>query len=80
MISREYLRQFRPGRPGAGLRVDGRAQSGAPSNSKKSRRFEDLVLDIVPTYGDLLLNPCWDNVRGDKRFDKITAAAKAASR
>jgi len=32
------------------------------------------------TYGDLLLNPCWDNLRGDKRFDKIVAAAKAASR
>jgi TolB-like protein/predicted Zn-dependent protease len=34
----------------------------------------------VPTYGDLLLNPCWDDLRGDKRFDKIVAAAKAASR
>jgi tetratricopeptide (TPR) repeat protein len=33
-----------------------------------------------PTYGDLLLNPCWDSLRGDKRFDKIVAAAKAASR
>jgi len=35
--------------------------------------------DVV-TYGDLLLNPCWDSLRGDKRFDKIVAAAKAASR
>jgi serine/threonine protein kinase/thioredoxin-like negative regulator of GroEL len=34
----------------------------------------------VPTYGDLLLNPCWDNLRGDPRFDKIVAAAKAASK
>jgi TolB-like protein/predicted Zn-dependent protease/predicted Ser/Thr protein kinase len=33
-----------------------------------------------PTYGDLLLNPCWDDLRGDPRFDKIVAAAKAASR
>jgi hypothetical protein len=33
-----------------------------------------------PSYGDLLLNPCWDSLRGDKRFDKIIAAAKAASR
>jgi serine/threonine protein kinase len=33
-----------------------------------------------PTYGDLLLNPCWDSLRGDPRFDKIVAAAKAASR
>ena len=35
--------------------------------------------DVV-TYGDLLLNPCWDSLRGDKRFDKIVAAAKAASK
>jgi tetratricopeptide (TPR) repeat protein len=35
---------------------------------------------LTPTYGDLLLNPCWDSLRGDKRFDKIVAAAKAASR
>jgi TolB-like protein/Tfp pilus assembly protein PilF len=34
----------------------------------------------MPTYGDLLLNPCWDDLRGDKRFDKIVAAAKAASK
>jgi TolB-like protein/Tfp pilus assembly protein PilF len=33
-----------------------------------------------PTYGDLLLNPCWDDLRGDPRFDKIVAAAKAASK
>jgi TolB-like protein/serine/threonine protein kinase/Tfp pilus assembly protein PilF len=36
--------------------------------------------DSVLTYGDLLLNPCWDDLRGDPRFDKIVAAAKAASR
>jgi serine/threonine-protein kinase len=35
---------------------------------------------LGPTYGDLLLNPCWDDLRGDPRFDKIVAAAKAASR
>jgi serine/threonine protein kinase len=34
----------------------------------------------MPTYGDLRFNPCWDDLRGDKRFDKIVAAAKAASR
>jgi tetratricopeptide (TPR) repeat protein len=34
----------------------------------------------VPTYGDLRFNPCWDSLRGDKRFDKIVAAAKAASK
>jgi TolB-like protein/Tfp pilus assembly protein PilF len=33
-----------------------------------------------PTYGDLLLNPCWDDLRGDKRFDRIVAEAKAASK
>jgi tetratricopeptide (TPR) repeat protein len=35
---------------------------------------------LTPTYGDLLLNPCWNDLRGDKRFDKIVAGAKAASR
>jgi len=33
---------------------------------------------FVVTYGDLRFNPCWDDLRGDKRFDKIVAAAKAA--
>jgi len=32
------------------------------------------------TYGDLLLNPCWDSLRGDKRFEKLVAVAKAASK
>jgi len=35
---------------------------------------------LMPTYGDLLFNPCWDELRGNPRFDKIVAAAKAASR
>jgi tetratricopeptide (TPR) repeat protein len=35
---------------------------------------------LMPTYGDLLLNPCWDDLRGDPRFEKIVAAAKAASK
>jgi tetratricopeptide (TPR) repeat protein len=34
----------------------------------------------APTYGDLRFNPCWDDLRGDPRFDKILAAAKAASK
>ncbi len=34
----------------------------------------------IPTYGDLRFNPCWDDLRGDPRFDKIVAAAKAASK
>jgi serine/threonine protein kinase/tetratricopeptide (TPR) repeat protein len=33
-----------------------------------------------PTYGDLRFNPCWDDLRGDPRFDKIVAAAKAATK
>jgi serine/threonine-protein kinase len=33
-----------------------------------------------PSYGDLRFNPCWDSLRGDLRFDKIVAAAKAASK
>ena len=49
----------------------------------------DLALDQLetiaaipggPTYGDLKFNPCWDSLRGDPRFDKIVAAAKAASK
>lgn len=32
------------------------------------------------TYGDLRFNPCWDDLRGDPRFDKIVAAAKSASK
>jgi serine/threonine protein kinase len=48
------------------------------------RAFEQLetvaIIPNGPTYGDLRFNPCWDDLRGDPRFDKIIAAAKAASR
>jgi hypothetical protein len=43
-------------------------------------------LEIVATnpagqsYGDLRFNPCWDDLCSDPRFEKIVAAAKAASR
>src|SRR6266496_1077877 len=37
-------------------------------------------LHYAATYGDLRFNPCWDDLRIDKRFDKIVAAAKAASK
>jgi TolB-like protein len=51
---------------------------------ERDRAFEQLetvaTIPNGPTYGDLLLNPCWDDLRGDPRFDKIVAAAKAASR
>jgi hypothetical protein len=33
-----------------------------------------------PSCGDLRFNPCWDDLRGDKRFDKIVAVTKAASK
>jgi tetratricopeptide (TPR) repeat protein len=51
---------------------------------ERERALEQLetvaAIPAGPTYGDLLLNPCWDSLRGDKRFDKIVAAAKAASK
>jgi TolB-like protein/Tfp pilus assembly protein PilF len=39
-----------------------------------------IIPGLAPTYGDLCFNPCWDDLRGDPRFDKIVAAAKAASK
>ena len=53
---------------------------------ERDRALEQLEIvatipgDAPTTYGDLRFNPCWDSLRGDKRFDKIVAAAKAASR
>jgi hypothetical protein len=51
---------------------------------ERDRALEQLEIVATipngPTYGDLKFNPCWDSLRGDKRFDKIVAAAKAASR
>jgi tetratricopeptide (TPR) repeat protein len=51
---------------------------------ERDRALEQLeivaTIPAGPTYGDLRFNPCWDFLRGDKRFDKIVAAAKAASR
>jgi tetratricopeptide (TPR) repeat protein len=49
-----------------------------------NRAFEQLEsiarIPAGPPYGDLLLNPCWDDLRSDPRFDKIVAIAKAASK
>src|SRR5439155_17976464 len=47
---------------------------------ERDRALEQLEIVAAlpgegPTYGELLLNPCWDDLRGDKRFDKILAAA-----
>ena len=51
---------------------------------ERDRALEQLeilaTIPAGPTYGDLKFNPCWDDLRGDPRFDKIVAAAKAASR
>jgi tetratricopeptide (TPR) repeat protein len=51
---------------------------------ERNRALEQLEIvarvPAGPTYGDLRFNPCWDSLRGDKRFDRIVAAAKAASR
>jgi serine/threonine protein kinase/lipoprotein NlpI len=51
---------------------------------ERDRALEQLetvaTIPNGPTYGDLKFNPCWDSLRGDKRFDKIVAAAKAATR
>ena len=52
---------------------------------ERDRALEQLEIvatipGLGPTYGDLRFNPCWDDLRGDPRFDKIVAAAKAASR
>jgi tetratricopeptide (TPR) repeat protein len=51
---------------------------------ERDRALEQLetvaTISNGPTYGDLKFNPCWDSLRGDPRFDKIVAAAKAASR
>jgi tetratricopeptide (TPR) repeat protein len=51
---------------------------------ERDRALEQLeivaTIPAGPSYGDLRFNPCWDDLRGDKRFDKIVAAAKAASR
>ena len=51
---------------------------------ERDRALEQLeIVATIPagvTYGDLRFNPCWDSLRGDPRFDKIVAAAKAASK
>jgi TolB-like protein len=52
---------------------------------ERDRALEQLEIVATlpgegPTYGDLRFNPCWDSLRGDPRFDKIVAAAKAAGR
>jgi tetratricopeptide (TPR) repeat protein len=51
---------------------------------ERDRALEQLEIvakiPAGPSYGDLRFNPCWDDLRGDQRFEKIVATAKAASR
>jgi tetratricopeptide (TPR) repeat protein len=51
---------------------------------ERDRAIEQLeivaTIPAGPSYGDLRFNLCWDDLRDDKGFDKIVAAAKAASR
>lgn len=51
---------------------------------ERDRALEELekvaTIPNGPSYGELRFNPRWDDLRGDPRFDKIVAAAKAASR
>ena len=51
---------------------------------ERDRALEQLeivaTIPAGPSYGDLCFNPCWDSLRGEPRFDKIVAAAKAASK
>jgi tetratricopeptide (TPR) repeat protein len=51
---------------------------------ERDRALEQLEIvgkiPAGPSYRDLKFNPCWDSLRGDPHFDKIVAAAKAASR
>jgi tetratricopeptide (TPR) repeat protein len=51
---------------------------------ERDRALEQLEIvakiPAGPSYGDLRFNPCWDSLRGDKRFDKVIAAAKASSK
>jgi hypothetical protein len=50
------------------------------TGDERDRALEQLeivaTIPAGPSYGDLLFNPCWDDLRGDPRFDKIVAAAK----
>jgi hypothetical protein len=51
---------------------------------ERDRALEQLeivaTIPAGPSYGDLKFNPWRDSLRGDPRFEKIVAAAKAASR
>jgi eukaryotic-like serine/threonine-protein kinase len=55
------------------------AWTGARDRALEQLEIVAKMSGAAPTYGDLRFNPCWDSLRGDKRFDKIVAAAKAAS-
>jgi TolB-like protein len=56
------------------------AWTGERDQALEQLEIVATIPGLGPTYGDLRFNPCWDDLRGDPRFDKIVAAAKAASR
>jgi tetratricopeptide (TPR) repeat protein len=45
---------------------------------ERDRALEQLEIVATipngPTYGDLRFNPCWDDLRGDPRFEQIVAS------
>ncbi|MGI8957743.1 MAG: hypothetical protein ACR2II_12635 [Chthoniobacterales bacterium] len=62
---------------------EGRAETLAPIYAwvgDKTRAIEQLeLLSKLPdcaTYGDLLLDPTWDGLRDEPRFEKLVAALK----
>jgi TolB-like protein/Flp pilus assembly protein TadD len=49
------------------------AWTGEPNLAiEKLEMLSKIPVDL--SYGDLHLNPCWDSLRGDPRFDKIIAS------
>ena len=41
---------------------------------EKLEMLSKIPVDL--SYGDLHLNPCWDSLRGDPRFEKIVTSLK----
>ena len=58
--------------------VQGAIYLAAVNSQHQDLAFQQLeVLAKIPastTYGDLRLNPYWDSLRGDPRFERIVAS------
>ncbi len=64
--------------PGGGVCLDGPNRPGDwPSWNRGPSSRPDADLIYQPTYGDLKLNPMWDPLRGDPRFDALVETALA---